>query len=142
MNKLKSAKFWISNIIISFGISLVMSIFAPLVQGYSLVLKNVLLFTLYNGIVSGLIGAFIPLYKISEAIYFIFKKERNKFVIGLIFNIILTAILSFTSSVYANSLNYDHFIVVLKVFLWLVSIAYLAETLFIFIANKLTSKLN
>ncbi|VEU82772.1 hypothetical protein [Acholeplasma hippikon] len=136
MQKLKSAKFWVANLIISFGISLVMSIAAPLIQGYSLVLKNVLLFSLYNGLVSATIGAFIPLREFSILIIRIFTKEKNDFVIGLVFNFILTAILSFTASVYANSLTYEHFIITLKVFPWLVFVAYTAEFFFVRLATK------
>lgn len=139
MKKLKSAKFWVANIIISFGISLVMSIAAPLIQGYSLILRNVLLFSLYNGLVSMTIGAFVPLRNLSELIVSIFSKQKNNFVIGLVFNFILTAILSFTASAYANALTYENFIITLKVFPWLVFVAYTAEAFFLWLSSKVIS---
>jgi len=51
MEKFKSLNYWIFNIVLSFGVSFIMSIFGPLLQGAPVLFRDVLKFTLYTGII-------------------------------------------------------------------------------------------
>jgi len=130
MGKYKSLKYWISNFIMSFGISFVMSIFAPLLQGAPVLLVDVLKFTLYTGIISMIVTSVLPLDLISEAITHIITKKENRILKDIIYSFILTFIMSVATLIILDHLQIVYWISLGKVFILLVIIAYGASLYF------------
>ena len=138
MEKFKSLNYWIFNIVLSFGVSFIMSIFGPLLQGAPVLFRDVLKFTLYTGIISMIVTTVLPLDLVCGVIAHIFTKKENKFLKDIIYTIILSLIMSISTLIILDHLKLEYWISLGRVFMPLVIIAYFASMFFKWLARIIT----
>lgn len=94
MNKLRSKEWLIPNLVMSVRMSVLMSIFIPLLNGVPIILSGFLLFGLIGFFIGMIIGFSVPLKRIAVAVNRLVTKKEAPALQNLIISALNTTIIS------------------------------------------------
>lgn len=135
----RSLKYWVWNLIVCFGISLIMSIATPLVQGYVIDWVSVTELTIASTIFSTLFTTLLPINDIAIALARVLKGHPTSLTKDFMFAIILTLVMSIFCMILLKTTSMSDWLLLLKTFVPLVFVSVIAARLSKFVANKVVT---
>ena len=130
MKKFKSGAFWVTNIIVSFGMASVMSTVTPLLLGAPLIWESTRFLILSTGCVALFSTTCLPLHELSHWVMHLYTGHHLSLLEDIIFTIFITAIMATSAQVLMGQVQFVFWMGLAKIFPMLVVIAFFSVMLF------------
>jgi len=130
MKKLRSKEWWVFNIIMALGMTLVMSISVPLIMGAPLIMGDLLVYGIIGFLSAMTVNILLPMNRIAKFVNQVFTKKNMPALQSLVVITIMTIVVSSIIQVAQGLTSPQDWLNLIKVLPIITMVAYLFSFLF------------